>query len=344
MAKMPDQPTNNSARWMGFDCALRVAAQNGAAGVGIVLGDGLVGIDLDACIDDYGELRDDAIDALALGSYCERSPSRHGLHVLIYGVIELPRKLQKREIYDGRAGSARFFAVTGDLVGAVTLVASGPAAQASLDRFVAKWFVGEETVSESDPPPTPIAEDDVILSLLLNQRDGGKAFRLFAGDWSGYTSQSEADLALCRKIAYYTLNSEQIGRLFRRSGLMRAKWDEKRRITYGDRTVATAILSARRGPLHYIAKDSSRARTYAHARGHERTPTQDIGTVDSLESIYTAREDDAIIAQRLLREGRFLSMPAPCPFFIGYGQTPEELCRRCSASWAEHYPDVQRRS
>lgn len=38
--------------------------------------------------------------------------------------------------------------------------------------------------------------------------------------------------------------------------------------------------------------------------------------------------------QRLLREGRFPSEPAPCVYHCGY---PPGRCKRCGASWHEHY-------
>lgn len=42
----------------------------------------------------------------------------------------------------------------------------------------------------------------------------------------------------------------------------------------------------------------------------------------------------AIAESALLREGLFLPMPPPCPFFIGHAA--DEHCRRCGASNAEH--------
>jgi hypothetical protein len=38
--------------------------------------------------------------------------------------------------------------------------------------------------------------------------------------------------------------------------------------------------------------------------------------------------------QRLLPEGRFPPEPAPCVYHCGH---PGEGCRRCGASWSEHY-------
>jgi len=59
----------------------------------------------------------------------------------------------------------------------------------------------------------------------------------YDGDWS------RADLALCSMLAYWTDgDAAAIDSLFRRSGLMREKWREKRgAATYGQRTIWAAL-------------------------------------------------------------------------------------------------------
>jgi hypothetical protein len=65
--------------------------------------------------------------------------------------------------------------------------------------------------------------------------------------WNGGLSEhngdhSAADLALCNLIAQHTDDPEQVDRIFRRSGLMRDKWDERRGSrTYGEMTVEKAL-------------------------------------------------------------------------------------------------------
>ena len=72
-------------------------------------------------------------------------------------------------------------------------------------------------------------------------RQGEKFRRLWEGDTSGYESHSEADAALCSILSYWTKgDTAQIDRLFRRSGLMRTKWDEAHssdKSTYGQMTI-----------------------------------------------------------------------------------------------------------
>src|SRR5215469_8559654 len=68
---------------------------------------------------------------------------------------------------------------------------------------------------------------------------------VWEGDWEGkYPSQSEADLALCCHLAFWTrLDPSRIDVLFRQPGLYRKeKWE---RTDYRDRTIAAALERTR---------------------------------------------------------------------------------------------------
>jgi hypothetical protein len=80
--------------------------------------------------------------------------------------------------------------------------------------------------------------------------NGAKFVRLWSGDTDGYGSggnegHSEADLALCSMLAFWTgPDEDRIDALFRRSGLMRPKWDERHYgdgRTYGRGTIGKAL-------------------------------------------------------------------------------------------------------
>ena len=79
-------------------------------------------------------------------------------------------------------------------------------------------------------------------------RKDNKFQALFAGDTSGYSNQSEADLALCRKLAFYTHGDFlNIDKFFRISGLFRPEWDEKQGTrTYGDTIIIKALQLQRK--------------------------------------------------------------------------------------------------
>jgi hypothetical protein len=71
--------------------------------------------------------------------------------------------------------------------------------------------------------------------------------RLFYdGNTSGYPSQSEAELALCRMLHFWCGdNRKQIDRIFRRSLLYRSKWDEQHGAeTYGNMTITKTLATA----------------------------------------------------------------------------------------------------
>jgi len=72
-----------------------------------------------------------------------------------------------------------------------------------------------------------VAKDLQILDKAMVAKNGDKFRALWNSDYSGYASHSEADLALASLLFSYTKNREATDRLFRKSGLMRAKWDEK---------------------------------------------------------------------------------------------------------------------
>ncbi|MEF8824842.1 MAG: hypothetical protein V5A27_00620, partial [Halapricum sp.] len=88
-------------------------------------------------------------------------------------------------------------------------------------------------------------EDEQLLSKARNAKNGEKFARLWRGNTSGYESQSEADMALCSLLAFWTGGDhDRIDRLFRESGLMREKWDEVHfsdGSTYGEKTVERAV-------------------------------------------------------------------------------------------------------
>jgi putative DNA primase/helicase len=82
----------------------------------------------------------------------------------------------------------------------------------------------------------------LLIEKALNARNGGKFARLWSGDIRGYSSHSEPDAALCELLAFWTQDPAQIDRLFRRSALMRDKWDEQRgEYSYGARTITFAL-------------------------------------------------------------------------------------------------------
>lgn len=96
---------------------------------------------------------------------------------------------------------------------------------------------GQSEATEAEPVSLEDSE------LLEKAKENDKFRRLWNGSTSGYPSQSEADLALCAKLAFWTGGDKRrIDSLFRKSGLMRDKWDEQRGAeTYGELTIKKAL-------------------------------------------------------------------------------------------------------
>lgn len=107
---------NDPSTWGTLNQALDAVMRYSLDGIGIELGNGLCGIDLDHCFDDLGiVIADWATDIIkTMDSYTEVSPSGTGIHILFSGSIpEGSRKNNGVEMYAG----GRYFTVTGNLYG-----------------------------------------------------------------------------------------------------------------------------------------------------------------------------------------------------------------------------------
>ncbi|ELY76110.1 hypothetical protein C488_08487 [Natrinema pellirubrum DSM 15624] len=247
---------------MSFETAFEYAGTENADGIGFVFTDDdpIVGVDLDDCRDpESGDVDDTAQDIIErLDSYTEISPSGTGFHVLIEG--ELPDGRNRRgsiELYD----TARFFTVTGDhLEDMPTRVARRQDALVAIHReYVqdskpdSEYESGnrrtrDETETRDSAADTNVdLEDQELLERARNASNSEKFERLWRGSTAGYESQSEADMALCCLLAFWTGgDQQQMDRLFRQSGLLRDKWDEVHYAdgsTYGEKTIERAIAN-----------------------------------------------------------------------------------------------------
>lgn len=185
-------------------------------GLGFVFtpGSGLVFIDLDHCIDEWGELSPFAEEVLALfpETYTEYSQSETGLHIVCRGSVPRAYKSDLIEIYS----SGRYMAFTGN----AHTQAEPAEAQAALDQLIKRYNLQAEPERAPALLSTPITADDKEIIARAERGGNGAAFaELWAGNWSAYKSQSEADLRLISILLYYSGNLEQVERLFLASGL-----------------------------------------------------------------------------------------------------------------------------
>lgn len=236
--------TTNPDTWTDYNTAGMKACTTEGLGLGFVFtkSAGIVGVDLDKCRDaSTGAIEPWASEIVdALDSYTEISPSGTGLHIFVSG--ELPQgRTKKGRIEAYSAG--RFFTVTGQhLKDTPTTIEPRTSALAA---FHAQHLADPRPKPEhngSNVSPSSSLSDSDILHKCRNAKNASKFETLWHGDWSGYPSQSDADLALLGQLKFWTQDAGQLDRLFRQSGLMRPKWDERRgEQTYGERTMSEAL-------------------------------------------------------------------------------------------------------
>lgn len=253
--------STDPSTWCDFDKAVaKLLSLGGGYELAFALGDGFVGFDIDGCRDPRtGRITPDALVKIdALNSFTETSVSGRGVHVIAFGDPLPPsgRKKGPYELYDGQ----RFFVVTGlHVPGTPTRVERRSDQIADLHRQVFGPSEVVDGASSFDPRDAELntvfqpgdlprtvdhLNDDDLIDRARSASNGAKFSNLWSGNWQGlYTSQSEADCGLCSILAFWTQrNAPRIDMLFRRSGLMRAKWDARRgQTTYGAQTIQRAI-------------------------------------------------------------------------------------------------------
>lgn len=225
--------------WGTFEAAVQTCERFGFDGIGWVFreGGGYFGVDLDHCIDN-AEMCNEFVETLQ--SYNEISTSGTGLHIICKGVLPSGKKRHNNvEMYS----QGRYFIFTGN-------VYNGRFRQV-VDCTEAIKPLHEKYLPQRKPEQKPQGmcnpvniEDEVLLRLAGLSKNGVLFQMLYDGAWeSVYPSQSNADMALCCVLAFWTgCEAARMDRLFRGSGLMRKKWDERRGVlTYGERTIKAAI-------------------------------------------------------------------------------------------------------
>jgi hypothetical protein len=242
--------SGNPATWASLAEALDAQGKFNYSGVGFVftIESGIIGIDIDHCLDEDGQPNEIAAEILqhCPKTYVEISPSGTGLHIFLRGVMPVGGNRNSKtgvEMYN----NARYFTMTGNVYpGAANVVAID---DDSLDFIHEKYIkTSRKSVSKSRNTATINLTDENLLELAQKSKDQERFGQLWRGAWNdAYPSQSEADYALCRKLAFWSGRDEtQVDRLFRQSGLFRAKWDERHNASgesYGAQTVRQACAA-----------------------------------------------------------------------------------------------------
>ena len=272
-AKIPFTPGGKEARandprtWRAFSVvsAYYQAKRDLWSGIGYEFSadDPFGGIDLDGCRRDDGSFLPwsaetrakfasrsvpDPIDIIKrLNTYCEVSPSGHGVKLI--GICQLPgnrnrlgNKESGIEVYD----RGRYFTLTGQRVPG-TPATINDCSEAFTELYLSIFGKGKKSGAKSNGKPHSkskvhsagkVPTDDEVWDKIAGAKNAEKIIALKGGDISDYASDSEADSGLAFHLAFWTRDAGQIERLMRTSQLVREKWDRE---DYLGRTIGKAL-------------------------------------------------------------------------------------------------------
>ncbi|MCS5659451.1 MAG: phage/plasmid primase, P4 family, partial [Dehalococcoidia bacterium] len=292
------------SQWTDYENALGVH-QSGrfrTNGISVVVhpASELVGLDLDHCVTD-GVLSKEAQEILeGVCSYSEISPSGKGVRVFLYG--KLPEKGRRRgsiECYD----NGRHLTVTGNHIPETPKAINRD--QTVIDWFHRKYIASPEAedspqmvgrviadqtgvISAAPPSDASILKVNEIIQQIRSSKQKEKFERLYEGNTEGYTSRSEADLALCSILSFWTgRDDELIDFIFRQSLLYRPKWNEKHFSngkTYGQETILKAIELCREVFTPFVHPGIKEIEGYLH--NQERGDAELLSTLFKQEFLY----------------------------------------------------------
>ena len=238
--------STDQATWGDYETALAVYQSGSVDGIGIALTTdiSIVGVDLDHSYNPKSKSFEPWATAIInhFNSYTEASPSGTGVRIFLKGKLPVGgHKKGNIEIYS----SGRYLTVTGRVLhNSVRTVAPR---QAEIDAFLAEHFPPEPKIEKgagNAANGSGHLSDHEIIEIGFRAKNGDKLRALLDGNYGEYPSQSEAELALCSLLAFYTKDESQIDRIYRGSRLARDKWDVKHYgdgTTYGHHTIQKAM-------------------------------------------------------------------------------------------------------
>lgn len=239
--------STDPASWTDFASAVK--ASENFSGIGFVFdgSSGYFGVDVDdigGCINDLmssGDADNIAGEFISsLRSYTELSQSGNGIHIICKGT--LPSEGRRRgnvEMYE----RGRYFVMTGNAIGNYPIADCTEAIKPLHEKYIGNSR-GKNSAPSKVSGNVAVGNISELLEKVRNSKQGKLFTDLMNGKFENYyNSHSEADLALCNILAFWTGRSfEMIDSIFRSSGLMRDKWDRKQSgSTYGALTVNKAI-------------------------------------------------------------------------------------------------------
>ena len=330
---------NEEDTWGTYDEALSGLKRFNFSGIGFQFGlhlndndalenERVTGIDLDHVIHEDGTLEPFASEIITLmNSYTEISPSGNGIHILCKGkmpnigrkkYVNIPNNPTKFiiEIYN----HSHYFTVTGNPYGQPKPIASRTQ---ELKTLYEKFFVehkNENTLAPAKEKPVSVSRsqpfhnsnpqsdffssedlsDNELLERIFDSRNGYDIRSLFSGNTSSYASHSEADIALVSHLAYWTNgDASRIDALFRQSGLMRDKWNERHGAqTYGEMTISKVLSNFSPYISSFTPKTNSNTKSNSNEHSMPSETPQAVQNPDNISSTSVLVPDDTPISSR----------------------------------------------
>ncbi len=239
--------SNNPDTWSDFETAVRQSGKY--SGIGFMFSNSpFFGVDLDDMPNDIQDYQNGGTDNIisefvnTLQSYTEFSQSKTGVHIICKGTLPEGRRKAKNdsggfEMYE----NGRFFVVTGNYCSEYGYINDCTESVKPLhSKYLGK--TAEPKPNRQNITVNLNSVDDIVRAA-CSAKNGSLFKTLYSGDFSAYSSQSEADMAFCNMLAFWCgCDAEKMDAIFRQSGLMRDKWDRKQSgTTYGVITLQKAI-------------------------------------------------------------------------------------------------------
>lgn len=241
--------SNNPDTWTDFETAVKASARY--SGIGFMFSNSpYFGVDLDDMPSDIADFKNGGCNNVVaefvntLQSYAEYSQSGNGIHIICKGVLPEGRRKNKLENVGGfeMYDTGRFFIMTGNYCSEFAEINECTESVKILhSKYLGK--PSEPAPVRQQPKALCLNTIDEIVRAACNAKNGNLFRALYNGDTSSYGSHSEADMAFCNMLAFWTgCDADKMDAIFRQSGLMRDKWDRKQSgSTYGIITIQKAI-------------------------------------------------------------------------------------------------------
>lgn len=286
-----NQKTGPNPEYKNTWCDFKQAQENKIAnGIGLVLTNGICGIDIDK-----RDLKDPVTQDIfeLMDTYTEYSPSGNGFHILFSVDMEkVPKDIYSKyyqknpkihiECYISNLTN-RYFTFTENVI------IDKPIEERTeqLLIFLEKYMLRKNSVTQNDSVDLEEVSREIV-EIINNSRQAEKFQKLYLyGDISEYNEDdSSADMALCCILAYYCGEDfELIDTIFRQSKLYREKWNRE---DYKHNTISKAIKKCE-GNYYKNGINFRVLYLLKKWKVEKKYPQNDIGMSDLFADIYKSQ-------------------------------------------------------